>query len=638
MKREALTRWTVEDSAELYGIRNWGSGYFDISETGSVIVSPNGTDGNVQVDLMDVVRDIRAKGINTPMLLRFSDILASRIHALNQCFADAITDCEYKGQYRGVYPIKVNQKHQVVRDIVEAGAAYHHGLEAGSKAELIAAVASHSDPEAFIICNGYKDQEFVDLALYSLKMGIRTIIVVEMPGELPLVLERSRAINVSPMLGIRAKLAARAAGHWAKSGGDRSKFGLNASQITEMVDVLRDADMLGCLRMLHYHLGSQIPDIRRVRVGLQEACRFYVELTKEGAAMGILNIGGGLAVDYDGSSTNSHSSSNYTVAEYAADVVEIVASVMTDAGVEHPTIVSESGRCITAHHSLLIFDILHARRSEAGDPPEALPEGCSDMLERLMDTHEQLVPHNAQEMYHDAVYYRDEIRTRFLRGDISLRERALAENLFWHIIRRVSDLTQRQTYVPDELQDLEQAIADVYYGNFSLFQSIPDSWAIDQLFPIMPIHRLNEMPTRQAVLADITCDSDGRIDRFIDLHDVSHVLPLHELNGEEYLLGVFLVGSYQETLGDVHNLLGDINVVHIKVDDNGAPQYVLTAPGDTVADVLTLVEYDTTDLMNRTRQIADAALAEGKINESDLDAIITAYSDGLQGYTYFEKQ
>jgi len=596
MKRETLSRWTCKNSAELYGIDNWGSGYFDVSSEGSVIVKPR-SGSDISVNLMDVISDIQARGFNMPILLRFSDILASQIRVLNESFAKAIQITGYKGTYRGVYPIKVNQKQQVIRDILEFGGDFHHGLEAGSKAELIAAIASIQDPESIIICNGYKDEEFLDLAFLSLKMGIQIFIVLEMPSELEFVLERARRMNIKPNLGIRAKLSSKAGGHWDGSGGDRSKFGLDVSQIVDTIDALRKADMLDCLRMLHYHLGSQVPNIRNVRTALQEAVRLYADLVSEGATMGIINVGGGLAVDYDGSRTNFHSSRNYNIQEYATDVVEVIMNTVNEAGIDHPMIVSESGRATVAHHSVLVFNILHVRRFEPHKIPETMPDGTSEMLENLMEVRNSLTPRNAQEAYHDAVYYRDEIRSMFLHGNVSLRERALAENIFWHIITNIGKSIQKQKYVPDEMDGLEPAIADVYYGNFSLFQSLPDSWAIDQLFPIMPIHRLDKMPTRQAVLADISCDSDGKIDTFIDLRDVKHILPLHEMNSEEYYLGVFLVGAYQETLGDMHNLLGDINVVHVRTSEDGNIKYVTEVPGDSVEEVLSYVEYDPGELL-----------------------------------------
>jgi arginine decarboxylase len=572
-----------------------------------------------------------------PLLIRFADILNAQIRLLHGSFSTAIRETGYRGTYRGVYPIKVNQKQPLVEDIVGFGSPHHHGLEAGSKAELIAAVASLRDPEAFIICNGYKDEEFIDLALLAQKTGIQTFIVIERPDELPLVLERARIQNVTPRLGIRAKLAARAGGLWDRSGGDRSKFGMNAAQIIDLVDVLRSVNQLEALQMLHYHLGSQVPDIRRIRFGLGEATRIYVNLVEEGAPMGILNIGGGLAVDYDGSQTTFASSRNYSIAEYAADVVETVMNLCDESDIDHPMIVSESGRATVAHHSVLVFNVLDVRRFATLDVPDTLPENCSEMLHNLLDVRRNLTPRNYQEAYHDAVYYRDEVRGMFRHGSMALRERALAERLFWDIIHRIGAILQTQDYVPDEFDGLQPAISDLYYGNFSLFQSLPDSWAVGQLFPIMPIHRLQEFPPCQAVLADITCDSDGKIDKFIDLRDVRKQLPLHELNGEEYYLGVFLVGAYQETLGDMHNLLGDVNVLHIRIDADGKAETVRAESGDTVEEVLSYVEYDPPQLLQRIREVVDAATAAGRVEPTDKQAIIQAFDDGMKGYTYFER-
>lgn len=637
MKAEVLTQWTSEESAELYGIRNWGAGYFDISKNGTVVVNPHKADHDIEIDLMDVINDLKRKNFSMPVLLRFADILSSQIQQLNSSFVKAIKEAEYKGGYRAVYPIKVNQKQLVIQDIMEFGRKYHHGLEAGSKAELIAAIGNMKDPDAFIICNGYKDEEFVDLALHGQRMGLQTVIVIEMPSELPLVIERAQRLGVRPRLGVRVKLSSRAGGHWDASGGDRSKFGLDVSQIVDMVDELRKVEMLDCLKMLHYHLGSQVSDIRRIRTALQEASRFYCDLVREGAAMGIINVGGGLAVDYDGSHTNFACSRNYTIQEYAADVVEVIMNMTNEAGIPHPTIVSESGRATVAHHSVLVFNILHVRKFEPHNVPRKLPRGASEMLSNLMEVADGLTPRNAQEAYHDAVYYRDEIRSMFRHGNISIRQRAMAEDLFWHIIRQICNFGLKRKYVPDEMTGLDSAIADVYYGNFSLFQSLPDSWAVDQLFPVMPIHRLKEMPARQAVIADITCDSDGKIDTFTDLHDVRNTLSLHEMNKEEYYLGAFLVGAYQETLGDMHNLLGNINVLHVRVNDKGKVEYVREVPGDSVEEVLSFVEYNPRKLLKHVRKIADRAVRSGRITVTQKKSILKAFDVGMAGYTYFER-
>lgn len=638
IKPEALSRWTAENAAELYGIRNWGSGYFDVSEKGELLIKPKGPGSTESISMMEVVAGLGARGIGMPVLLRFGDILASRIASINNSFNRAIQDTGYRGRFRGVYPIKVNQQQQVIEDVAAFGRPFNHGLEAGSKAELITALAYSNNPEALIVCNGYKDEEFIDLALYALKMGMQTIMVIEMPSELPMILDRAERLGVKPRIGVRAKLAAKGGGHWNESGGDRSQFGLNASQIIDLVDYLRGRNALDCLEMLHYHLGSQIPNIRNVRSGAIEAVRMYVNLVAEGARMGLLNVGGGLAVDYDGSHSNFASSANYKIDEYAADIVETVQQIADQAGVAHPDIVSESGRATVAHHSVLLFNIFDVSRMNLEkDQPLALPEKANENLRRLDEVLGSITAKNAQECYHDAVFHRDEIRSLFNQGQVSLRDRALAEKIFWQIIMRIAEEVRSRKYIPDELQDLETVLADVYFGNFSVFQSLPDSWAIEQLFPIVPVHRLQEMPNRKAVLADITCDCDGKIDRFIDLHDVRRTLPLHEMNGSEYILGVFLVGAYQETLGDLHNLLGDTNVVSVRLGENGHPEYVREISGDTVADVLTYVEYDPNDMIHQMRQTAEAAVRAGRITPEERREIMVAYETGLRGYTYFEK-
>lgn len=637
MKPDALTRWTPEDSAELYGVRNWGAGYFDVAENGEVIVRPRGKNGEVGISLMEIVSGLKARGLGMPVLLRFGDILASRVEQINASFTKAMADAGYGAGYRGVYPIKVNQQQQVVEDIVAFGRPFHHGLEAGSKAELIAALAYMSDPEALIVCNGYKDEEFVELALHALKMGMQTIIVLEMANELPMVMERARSIGVRPRLGVRVKLSTRGGGHWTDSGGDRSMFGLTSSQIIDVVDRLRAEDALDCLHMLHYHIGSQIPNIRSIRAAASEACRFYADLVKEGARMGILNVGGGLAVDYDGSHTNFPSSSNYAMDEYAADIVEVVMKVCSAAEVAQPVLVSESGRSTVAHHSVLLFNVLDTTRFESHGLPESLPPDAPEPLRQLLDVSASLTSKNAQECYHDAVYYRDETRALHEVGSVSLRHRALAERIFWSIATRIAAEIKDRKYVPDELSGLEMAIADVYYGNFSVFQSLPDVWAIDQLFPVMPIHRLREAPTRQATISDITCDCDGKIDRFIDLHDVRQTLPVHELiNSDEYYMGVFLVGAYQETLGDLHNLFGDTHVVHIRLDEAHGWWIEEIVKGDTAGAVLRYMQYDPGELYPRFARDCERAMRAGSLSVAEGQALKRFYESELAGYTYLE--
>lgn len=637
MRHDALTRWTADHSAELYGIREWGCGYFDVSPGGEVLVRPSGPHSSVEVSLMQLIDECHARSLNMPVLLRFSNILSSRIEEINEGFRRAIHDAGYQGDYRGVFPIKVNQQREIIEDIAEFGRPYHHGLEAGSKAELIAAFSFMKDPEAFVICNGYKDEEFIDMALQAQKTGLRIFLVIEMPSELDRIIARAERMRVRPLLGIRAKLSSRAGGHWDSSGGDRSKFGLDASQIITLVDDLRRRHMLDCLQMLHYHLGSQVSDIRKVRTALQEACRFYVDLVREGAAMGVMNLGGGMAVDYDGSHTNFECSTNYTTTEYASDIVEVLVKTLNEAGVAHPTIVTESGRATTAHHAVLVFNILHVRRFEPLSIPARLPANASEMLENLLEVCNSLSPRNVQEAYHDAVYYRDELRALFLHGGIPLRERALAETIFWRVVGQLATMTKGRKYIPDEMEGLDAAIADVYYGNFSVFQSLPDAWAIDQLFPIMPVHRLNQRPTRNAVLADITCDSDGKVDRFIDLHDVKHALPLHEWDGSDYYLGAFLVGAYQETIGDMHNLLGNTNVLHVRLDAKGHIESARQISGDRVDEILQYMEYDPETMIEGMKARFDRAFKAGLLTSKERTQFIRAYRVGMKGYTYFEK-
>ena len=637
-KAEVLGRWTKDKSEELYGIKNWGAGYFSISDRGEVLVNPFKGNESAAISLMDIISGVRERGLDMPVLLRFENLLDSQISFLNNSFNEAFKKLDYKGQYRGVYPIKVNQQQQVVEEVTKFGQRYHHGLEVGSKAELVAALSLMKDKEACLICNGYKDEEFVDLGLYAVKMGFKCFFVIEVPGELDTVLERSAALDVQPNIGIRIKLSAKAGGHWTESGGDRSIFGLNMSQVITMVDKLKSVGMLDCLKLLHYHLGSQIPNIRDIRSAVLEATRVYAELVNEGAPMGYLDLGGGLAVDYDGSNTNYTNSRNYTVEEYCSDIVEAVMSILDSSNVQHPTIVTESGRTTVAYYSVLLFNVLDIEKFEEHEIPDKLDESTPEQIKNLFDVSRNLNLKNLQECYNDALYYRDEIRDMFKHGAISLRQRAFSEKIFWNTINQIAKEKKKMKNVMPDLEDIESAIADIYYCNFSVFQSIPDSWAIDQLFPIMPLHRLLELPKRNAVIADITCDCDGKIDHFIDLHDVRNTLPLHELkNGDDYYLGVFLVGAYQETLGDLHNLFGDTNVVSVRIYPDGNYDLVKEIHGDSVADVLSYVEFDPKHMLNRFRETAERAIHEGLISATDRREIMRAYDNGLRGYTYYER-
>jgi arginine decarboxylase len=636
-KNRALQQWRVEDSIELYGVRNWGAGYFTISEAGEVVICPQGPKGP-QIPISEIIAGLHERGYDMPVLLRVENILDARIANIHESFRKAIKSLSYKGAFRGVFPIKVNQQQQVVEKIAHFGAQYHHGFEVGSKAELIAAVSLLRDPEACLICNGYKDKEFIDLGLQALRLGCNLFFVLEMPGELDLLLERSKALDVRPNIGVRAKLAVKAGGHWTDSGGERSTFGLSPAQIVDVMDRLKSCGMLDCFRLLHHHLGSQVPNIRDIRTGVMESARLYVGLAQEGAPMGFLDLGGGLAVDYDGSHTNYISSRNYTLDEYCADVVETIMSILDEQQVPHPNIITESGRATVAYHSVLLFNILDVSMVEEVQLPDTLPADTPEPVRNLHEVLSGISLRNLQECYNDAIYYRDEMRQLFFTGRVTLRQRTLAERFFWAIIIRIAREKTKLKNVPRDLEDIDVSLADIYYGNFSVFQSLPDSWAIDQLFPIMPVHRLKEFPSRQGIISDITCDSDGRIVHFIDPQGMKPTLDLHPLReGEEYYLGAFLVGAYQETLGDLHNLMGDTNVVSIRAAEDGTYEYVGEIRGDTVADILSYVEYEPRRLLEDLRVTAEKAVKSGRISPSERFAIMQAFEDGLRGYTYFER-
>ena len=638
-KTSALQRWSVEDSADLYGIRNWSAGYFDVSREGDVVICPFGKTRDVRVSIPDIIRGVRDRGLDMPVLLRIENILDSQISQLHDSFRKAIGVLGYKGEYRGVFPVKVNQQQQVVEAIATAGSKYHHGLEVGSKAELLAAVSLLRDHEACLVCNGYKDEEFIDLGLYAIRMGFRCFFVIEMPSELELILERSELLGVRPNLGVRAKLSSKAGGHWTDSGGERSTFGLTPAQIVDVVDVLKEKNMLDCFKLLHYHLGSQVPNIRDIRSAAMEASRIYAGLVAEGAAMGYLDLGGGLAVDYDGSRTNYVSSRNYGLDEYCSDVIEAVMTILDECEVRHPHIITESGRATVAYYSVLLFNILDVSRIEYEDPSDVpeIGDDAHESIRNLREVFKTLSARNLQECYNDALYYRDEVRQLFLLGKMTLRERTVGERLFWIIIQRIAQEKATLPRPPKDLAAIDSVLADIYYGNFSVFQSLPDSWAIDQLFPIMPVHRLAEFPSCQGIVSDITCDSDGRIDQFIAPQGAKNTLDLHPLNGEEYYLGVFLVGAYQETLGDLHNLLGDTNVVSVHINEDGSFEFVREIRGDSVADVLSYVEYEPRRIIEDIRQLAENAVRAGRISPVDRFRIMQAFEDGMRGYTYFER-
>jgi arginine decarboxylase len=637
--------WTAEDSANLYGIREWGHGYFDISAKGEVAVNLKDGSKTKPVSIAQIIKGLKDRGTQLPVLIRFGDLLRWRIDELNEGFASAIREAKYQGVYRGVYPIKVNQQQEVIEEITRYGRKYHYGLEAGSKPELIAALAYMHDPQAYIVCNGYKDEEFIDLALNAQKMGLQVILVLEMPSELKLILERSKKMGVRPTLGVRFRLSTESAGHWAGSGGDASVFGLNISQVMRVVDHLREEGMLDCLRMLHYHQGSQIPNIRAIRSAATEAARVYCGLVQEGARMGILDLGGGLAISYDGLKGNSTASSDYGTKEYCADVIEAIAEVTDEAEVPHPDLITESGRAIVAYYSVLVINVLDINRFE-GNGDIKVDEDSPPLLRNLHDLwhdirhgSKKITRERLQETYNDALYYRDKLRSEFSYGKVRLRERAQGEELYWKLLCWISEHMDDVGADSGQMSRLEHVLTDYYYANFSVFQSLPDLWAIDQIFPVMPIQRLKEKPTRKVVLSDITCDSDGKIDHFAHGCELHQSLPLHDVDiegGEQYNLGVFLVGAYQETLGDLHNLLGDTNVVSVSLDTKGQLRYRRELEGDTVSEVLSYVEYDPKVLVTKFRELAESAVTQKRISPSERREIMSAFEEGLRGYTYFE--
>ncbi len=635
MLKQDVGRWTVTESAELYDVAGWGKGYFSIGSHGNLLVHPT-RDQALEIDLKELADRLQLRGLDLPILIRFNDILRDRMKEIHGAFLAAMNDHNYQGGYFCVYPIKVNQQRQVVKQVIEQGREFGFGLEAGSKPELLAVVAS-ADNETPIICNGFKDAEYIRMAMLAQKIGRHIIPVVEKYTELELILEIAEDVGVRPQIGMRVKLAARGSGRWQASGGYRSKFGLTVTEILRALDELRERNMTDCFKLLHFHLGSQVTNIRHIKAALTEASRVYVELVKRGAGLEYLDVGGGLGVDYDGSQTNFESSVNYTLQEYANDVVYHVQAACDEAGVPHPQIVSESGRAIAAYHSLLVFDVLGVANQGMVDMPDEPPDSVEQPVRMLRDTYDGLTVRNLLESYHDAQQALDMAESAFSTGYLPLDQRSLAENLFWAICAKLRRLAGELEYIPEELSGLDSLLAETYFCNFSLFQSMPDSWAIKQLFPVMPIHRLDEEPTRHAVLADITCDSDGKIDQFIDRRDVRRTLPLHLPGGEPYYLAAFLVGAYQEILGDLHNLFGDTNAVHVSTSEDGGVVLETIVKGDTVSDVLRYVQFSTGELIEQLQASAEAAVRQGRIDHQQAGQFLKFYEDGLQGYTYLEE-
>ncbi len=635
--------WTIEDSENLYGIQGWGEPYFAINAAGNVTVSPQGASRGISLDLYELVESLKKRQIDLPMVIRFPDIMADRLERLYACMNRAIARYKYPGSYQGVFPIKCNQHRHLIEALVRHGKPYQFGLEVGSKPELIVALA-HLEPsdrtsQPLLICNGYKDREYIETALLATKLGQKPIIVIEQIKELDLVLEISSQLEIMPIIGIRAKLHTKGTGRWGESTGDRAKFGLTVSEIVRVVETLAAVDKLNCLQLLHFHVGSQISAIKVIKDAIREASQIYVQLVKIGANMQYLDVGGGLAVDYDGSKRNFRASKNYNMQNYANDIVAQVKDACDQGEIDVPTLISESGTAIASHQSVLIFDVLGT--SNIPDSPTRSPDEEEPLVIRnFWETYKSIDDNNYQEAYHDAIQFKQEALSLFNFGYLSLAQRAKAEELYWGCCQKIATILHQQDYIPEDLADLQRIMASIYYINLSIFQSVPDSWAIDQLFPIMPIHRLNEQPTAKAILADLTCDSDGKIDNFIDLKDCKQVLELHPLQYNEpkttikpYYLGMFLVGAYQEIMGNLHNLFGDTNVVHIQMTPKGY-QIQSVVKGDTIREVLSYVQYDAEDLIETMRHRTETALQEHRITLEEAQKLLQNYEKSLNSYTY----
>ncbi|RIL10368.1 MAG: biosynthetic arginine decarboxylase [Proteobacteria bacterium] len=628
-----MEAWDISKSVSQYCIDLWGEGYFAINQQGNIVARPERN--GAEIDLYEIVRTVSQRGIPVPVLLRFDGIIRDRIKRMNESFVRAREEAGYGGNYLGVFPVKVNQQRHVIDTIRMAGRDYGLGLEVGSKPELCAVLAVHDTPGGLILCNGYKDDEYIELALMAGKLGRRPIIIVEQLYELEQTLRLAERLGVQAEIGIRMKPVSKGAGRWETSGGDRAKFGLTTPEIVSAIEKLKQHGKQDCLKLLHYHIGSQITSISAIKKVLREATRMYTEIAKLCPGLCFFDVGGGLAVDYDGSKTNFQSSMNYTVEEYARDVVYSIHHACEEAGIQAPTIVTESGRAMIAHHAVLVFQVIDTAPAHDAVAELESPPSDHELLSELQELYSKLSVKNCVESVHDAVSLREEILERFIQGEISLLERAYADKSFWHLIAKVRKVSTELKFVPEDIEKLDEQLKDTYFCNFSVFQSLPDSWAIDQLFPIAPIHRLREQPTRRAILADMTCDSDGQIDHLIDLKDVKSYVTLHPLKyGESYYLGAFLVGAYQEILGDLHNLFGDTNAVHVDLDSEGKVKLTHVVEGDTVREALGYVQYEPQDLTERLRMSIEEALKEGKISNEEGAKIQKRYKEALEGYTY----
>ena len=630
-----MRKWRIEDSEELYNITGWGTSYFSINDAGHVVVTPR-RDG-VTVDLKELVDELQLRDVASPMLLRFPDILDNRIEKMSSCFKQAAEEYGYKAENFIIYPIKVNQMRPVVEEIISHGKKFNLGLEAGSKPELHAVIAVNTDSDSLIVCNGYKDESYIELALLAQKMGKRIFLVVEKMNELKLIAKMAKQLNVQPNIGIRIKLASSGSGKWEESGGDASKFGLTSSELLEALDFMESKGLKDCLKLIHFHIGSQVTKIRRIKTALREASQFYVQLHSMGFNVEFVDIGGGLGVDYDGTrSSNSEGSVNYSIQEYVNDSISTLVDVSDKNGIPHPNIITESGRALTAHHSVLIFEVLETATLPEWDDEEEIAPDAHELVQELYSIWDSLNQNKMLEAWHDAQQIREEALDLFSHGIVDLKTRAQIERLYWSITREINQIAGGLKHAPDEFRGLSKLLADKYFCNFSLFQSLPDSWAIDQIFPIMPIQRLDEKPERSATLQDITCDSDGKIANFISTRNVAHYLPVHSLKKTEpYYLAVFLVGAYQEILGDMHNLFGDTNAVHVSVNEKGY-NIEQIIDGETLAEVLDYVQYNPKKLVRTLETWVTKSVKEGKISLEEGKEFLSNYRSGLYGYTYLE--
>lgn len=629
-----MRKWSIEDSNELYNLAGWSQNYFKINKKGNVVVTPS--KNKVEIDLKELIDELLVRDVSTPVLLRFPDIIDNRIETISRCFEQASEEYDYKGKYYNIYPIKVNQVRPVVEEIIRYGKKFNIGLEAGSKPELHAVLAVTTNPDALIICNGYKDEDFIELALLAQKMGKKIFLVVEKLNELKLIIKIAKRLRIVPNIGIRIKISSSGSGKWEDSGGDTSKFGLNASELIQAIEIAKDNKMLEAVKLIHFHIGSQITKIRKFKNALRECANFYVEVRKLGCDIEFVDIGGGLGVDYDGSRSFSSNSINYSIQEYVNDAVFMITDACEKNELPHPSIITESGRSLTAHHSVLVFDVLETTSQPKWDDDTELSEDDHELVQELYKIYDELASTNLLESWHDAVQIREEALDLFSLGMFSLPMRAKIESLFWSIAQDCHKLTLDLKHMPEEFRSIQKMLADKYFCNFSLFQSLPDSWAIDQIFPIVPIHRLNEKPNRFGTIQDITCDSDGKIDNFIGTRNFSHFLQLHDFKkNEPYYLGVFLVGAYQEILGDLHNLFGDTNAVHVIVKDD---EYEIKQiiDGESIADVLDYVQFDAKKLVRLMETWVTQSVKSGKISPNEGKEFLSNYRSGLYGYTYLE--